>query len=229
MIDVHAPLQLVRPRGPRQALCVLEPRLGVVVHVGRALAHDDEVRELERRLFQHGREIEGAPGDLHANFVDQRGRQNRHETANSRLISCEVVARRARRRRGAAAPAEEIVRIGIEKVVPDRQGVIRGRMVIQLQHERVIVVLLQLIRGFLRQTELGAHGVEGRQVVLDHTREPVRLLAQLPFVVAEEERSILGDWRPERQPELVLVEHVAFGRIEDRPCVQLVVHPEVVQ
>ena len=102
-------------------------------------------------------------------------------------------------------------------------------MVVELEHERVVVVVLQLVGGFRGEAELRAHGVERRQVVLDDAREPVRLLAHLPFVVAEEEGPIGGERRAEGRAELVLVEDVGLRRIQHRPRVQLVVHPEVVQ
>ena len=229
MVEVQAALHLVPAPRPRQAVGILDARLAVVVHVGRALAHDDEVGELERRLLQDRREIERAPGDLHADFAHQRRGRDRHQARDDRLIARHVVAGGAGRRRGAAAAAEEIVRVRIEKVIADRQRMVRRRVVVQLQHERVIVVLLQLVRGFLSQAELGANGVERGQIVLHHAREPVRLVAHLSFVVAEEKGPIRNDRRAERQPELILMQDVRVGRVEDRPRVQPVVHSEIVE
>ena len=228
MVDVDAALHLVTACRPGEAVRVLHARFGVVVDVGGALAHDDEIRELERRLLQHRGKIERAARRLHPHFAHHRRRQDRHEAGDGGLIARQVVARRARRRRRAPAAAEEVVGVGIEKVVADRQRVGGCEMVIQLQHERVIVVLLQLAGRFRRQAELGANGIERRQIVLDDAREAVGLAPHLSLVVAEEEGAVRRQRRTQGDAELVLVQHVRVGRIQDRPRVQAVVHAEVI-
>ena len=125
VIEVEAALQLVAARGPGERVGVLDARLAVEVDVRGALAHDDEVGQLERRLLEDRREIERPPRELHARFADQRRRDDRHEAGDDRLIARHVVARRARGRRRPAAAAEEVVGRGVEEVVAGRHGVLR--------------------------------------------------------------------------------------------------------
>ena len=76
IVHVDARLHLMSAGAARHAVGELESSLAVEIDVRRALAHDDEIRELERRLLQHRREIERAARRLESRFVDQRRRQD---------------------------------------------------------------------------------------------------------------------------------------------------------
>ena len=95
-VEIDAALDQVRAAGPGEAVRNLPARLGVVIHIGRALAHDDEVRDVERRLVEDGRKVERSPCALDACLVDQLRRHDRHEVGDECLIAGDVVARRAR-------------------------------------------------------------------------------------------------------------------------------------
>ena len=90
------------------------------------------------------------------------------------------------------------------------------------------MVVEHLIGRLRPEPERDADGVERVEVVEDDLRVAVRLLPQLPFVVAEEEGAIGGDRSAEGPAELMLVQRVLPGPVENRPRRQRIVHPEVV-
>ena len=100
---------------------------------------------------------------------------------------------------------------------------------VQLHEKRVVVVVEHLIGRLRPQPQRDADGVDRVEVVEDDLRVAVRLLAQLPLVVAEEEGPIGGDRAAEGPAELVLVQGVLAGPVENRSRRQRIVHPEVVE
>ena len=70
-VDVDARLRLMTAGAQREAVGALNARLAVVVDVRCALAHDDEVGQVERRFLQHRGEVERAPRRLKPRFVDE--------------------------------------------------------------------------------------------------------------------------------------------------------------
>ena len=100
---------------------------------------------------------------------------------------------------------------------------------IDLGEKRVVVVVEDLIRRLGLKPQRYPGRVEQCQIVEDYLREAVGLLPHLSFIVAEEERPVDRDGSAERDAELVLVERILAGAVENGPGGQRVVHPEVVR
>jgi len=227
-VEIDAALDLVRTGGAREAVGELQAPLAVEIDVRRALPHDDEVRDVDRRLLQHGGEIEAAIRALKARLVDQSWRQHGDEVLDRGEVFGDVVARGAGGRRRAAAAAEEVIGVGVQEIDARRCRVHRTACV-HFDHRRVVVIQQELIGRLGTQVELPPHRVEGVDVVEHDAGEAIGHLSSLPLPIGEQKDPVWREWHAERHAELMLVQAIGARRVQDRPRVHAVVNTEVIE
>ena len=227
-VEIDAAFDLVRAGGASEAVRQLQAPLAVEIDVRRAFPHDDEVRDVDRRLLQHGGEIEAAIRALKARLVDQSWRQHGDEVLDRGEVFGDVVARGAGGRRRAAAAAEEVIGVGVQEIDARRCRVHRTACV-HFDHRRVVVIQQELIGRLGTQVELPPHRVEGVDVVEHDAGEAIGHLSSLPLPIGEQKDPVWREWHAERHAELMLVQAIGARRVQDRPRVHAVVNTEVIE